>query len=119
MCQDHALRPAANTLDAGRTTSPSRESPMPTLYSWPDLFGVADNNPFGLKVYAFMRLTGLEFEHRHVLDPSAAPRGQLPYLRDGDEIVGDSDVIITHLTKRFDLRIDSTHSPGQSNLDFL
>lgn len=92
---------------------------MLTLYSWPDLFGVADNNPFGLKVYAFMRLAGLEFEHRHVLDPSAAPRGQLPYLRDDDEIIGDSDVIITHLTKRFDLRIDSDHSPGQSNLDFL
>jgi glutathione S-transferase len=92
---------------------------MLTLFSWPDLFGVADNNPFGLKVYAFMRLAGLEFEHRHVLDPSAAPRGQLPYLRDDDEIIGDSDAIITHLTKRFDLRIDSAHSPGQSNLDFL
>jgi glutathione S-transferase len=92
---------------------------MLTLYSWPDLFGVADNNPFGLKVYAFMRLAGLEFEHRHVLDPSAAPRGQLPYLRDDDAIIGDSDVIITHLTKRFDVRIDSAHSAGQANLDFL
>ena len=34
---------------------------MPTLYSYPDLFGVADNNPFGLTVYAFMRLCGLDF----------------------------------------------------------
>jgi hypothetical protein len=27
-----------------------------TLYSYPGLFGVADNNPFGLKVHAFLKL---------------------------------------------------------------
>jgi hypothetical protein len=26
--------------------------------SYPELFGVADNNPFGLKVYAFRKLCG-------------------------------------------------------------
>ena len=26
---------------------------MLTLYSYPELFGVADNNGYGLKVYAF------------------------------------------------------------------
>jgi len=70
---------------------------MPTLYSYPDLFGVADNNPFGLKVYAFMRLCGLDFEHRHILDTKEAPRGQLPYLEDGEESIGDSDAIIAYL----------------------
>jgi hypothetical protein len=29
---------------------------MLTLYSYPELFGVADNNAFGLKVYAFLEL---------------------------------------------------------------
>jgi hypothetical protein len=29
---------------------------MLTLYAYPDLFGVADNNPYGLKVYAFLKL---------------------------------------------------------------
>ena len=29
---------------------------MITLYSYPRLFGVADNNPYGLKVFAFIRL---------------------------------------------------------------
>jgi hypothetical protein len=36
---------------------------MLTLYSYPSLFGVADNNPFGLKVYAFLKLCGLAFHH--------------------------------------------------------
>ena len=36
---------------------------MITLYSYPVLFGVADNNGYGLKVYAFLRLAGLPFTH--------------------------------------------------------
>jgi glutathione S-transferase len=81
---------------------PQKERFMLTLYSYPDLFGVADNNPFGLKVFAFMRWVGLNFEHRHVLDTSLAPRGQLPYLVDGDDTIGDSDSIIAHLTRRYE-----------------
>ncbi|MBN3755539.1 glutathione S-transferase family protein [Paraburkholderia sp. Tr-20389] len=92
---------------------------MLTLYSYPDLFGVADNNAFGLKVYAFMRLCGLEFEHRHILDTSHAPRGQLPYLSDDGETVGDSDAIIAYLKDKYDLRIDAALSQGQTDLDFL
>lgn len=92
---------------------------MPTLYSYPDLFGVADNNAFGLKVFAFMRLCGLAFEHRHILDTSQAPRGQLPYLEDGSTSVGDSDAIIAYLTKQYGLTLDAQLSPGQRNLDLL
>ena len=32
-----------------------------TLFSYPELFGVADNNPYGLKVFAFMKLCRLAF----------------------------------------------------------
>jgi glutathione S-transferase len=96
-----------------------KERLMLTLYSYPDLFGVADNNPFGLKVFAFMRLCKLNFEHRHILDTSLAPRGQLPYLSDGDETIGDSDRIVAHLTDKYGLRIDSALSEGQRNLAFL
>lgn len=92
---------------------------MLTLYSYPDLFGVADNNPFGLKVFAFMRLCQLNFTHRHILDTSVAPRGQLPYLADGEETIGDSDRIIAHLTHKYELGIDSELSAGQLNLAFL
>ena len=49
---------------------------MITLYSYPELFGVADNNGYGLKVFAFMRLAGVALRHEHIFDASAAPRGQ-------------------------------------------
>jgi hypothetical protein len=31
---------------------PCQSPPMITLYSYPELFGVADNNGYGLKVFA-------------------------------------------------------------------
>jgi glutathione S-transferase len=92
---------------------------MPTLYSYPDIRGVADNNPFGLKVYAFMRLCGMRFDHEHVIDTKKAPRGLLPYLVDGSQTVGDSDAIIAYLKARYSLTIDDGLSQAQRNLDVL
>ena len=69
------------------------DSQMLTLYSYPTLFGVADNNGYGLKVFAFMRLAGVSFKHEHIFDASKAPRGQLPYIVDDGEIIGDSETI--------------------------
>ena len=54
---------------------------MLTLYSYPTLFGVADNNGYGLKVFAFLRLAGVPFAHEHIFDASTAPRGQLALYR--------------------------------------
>lgn len=79
---------------------------MITLYSYPTLFGVADNNGYGLKVCAFLRLAKLPFTHEHIFDASAAPRGQLPYIVDDGVTIGDSDAIIAHLIAKYRLTID-------------
>jgi glutathione S-transferase len=92
---------------------------MITLYSYPALFGVADNNGYGLKVFAFMRLAGLRFVHEHVFDASAAPRGQLPYIIDDGEAVGDSETIIAHLIRKHRLTIDAALGPRERNLNLL
>jgi glutathione S-transferase len=92
---------------------------MVTLYSYPGLFGLADNNGFGLKVFAFLRLTGVSFVHEHIVDASAAPRGQLPYIVDDGQIVGDSEVILSYLTRRHGLTIDAGLSPAQRNMGHL
>lgn len=41
---------------------------MIALFSYPRLFGVADNNGSGLKVFAFMKLAGVPFIHEHIFD---------------------------------------------------
>ena len=91
---------------ARRPAPRQRSEIMLTLFSYPELFGVADNNPYGLKIFAFLKLCGLPFRHQHIFDASAAPRGQLPYIDDDGEIIGDSDRIIAHLIGRNGLTID-------------
>jgi len=92
---------------------------MITLYSYPTLFGVADNNGYGLKVFAFLRLVGLPFTHEHIFDASAAPRGQLPYIVDDAETIGDSDTILAYLTAKYRLRIDTGLDERQRDLSHL
>jgi glutathione S-transferase len=92
---------------------------MIALYSYPELFGVADNNGYGLKVFAFLRLAGVPFTHEHVFDASTAPRGQLPYIVDDGEVIGDSDAIIAHLTGKHRLRIDNGLTVAQRDTNHL
>src|SRR5580704_4225543 len=92
---------------------------MLALYSYPELFGVADNNGYGLKVLAFAKLAGVPFTHEHVFDASAAPRGQLPYIVDDGETVGDSEAIIAYLTAKYRLTIDAALSPAQRTTGHL
>ena len=92
---------------------------MITLYSYPELFGVADNNGYGLKVFAFMRLAGMPFRHDHIFDASAAPRGQLPYVVDDGETIGDSETIIAHLIGKYHLTIDAALTVAQRDTSLL
>src|ERR1700728_5359702 len=92
---------------------------MLILYSYPELFGVADNNGYGLKVFAFLKLAGLPFTHQHVFDASAAPRGQLPYIVDDGETIGDSEAIVAHLNRKYGLAIDAGLDAAQRDRDVL
>jgi glutathione S-transferase len=80
---------------------------------------VADNNGYGLKVFAFMRLAGLSFTHEHIFDASTAPRGQLPYIVDDGETVGDSEAIIAHLIGKHGLAIDAALDARARDLNLL
>lgn len=79
---------------------------MITLYSYPGLYGLADNNAFGLKVFALLRLSGTAFRHEHILDTRQAPHGQLPYIDDDGLLLGDSSAIVAHLLARHGLALD-------------
>jgi glutathione S-transferase len=92
---------------------------MITLYSYPELFGVADNNGYGLKVFAFMRLADVPFRHEHIFDASAAPRGQLPYIVDDGDAIGDSETIIAYLNNKYALTIDAGLDAAQRDRNLL
>ena len=86
---------------------------MLTLYSYPPLFGVADNNGYGLKVYAFLKLAGVPFRHEHIFDASKAPRAQLPYIVDGDDTVGDSETVLSYVTGKYGVKLDAALTQAQ------
>jgi glutathione S-transferase len=90
-----------------------------TLYSYPGLFGVADNNGYGLKVFAFLKLAGMPFTQEHVVDASAAPRGQLPYIVDDGEAIGDSQAIIAHLVRKYRLTMDEGLTTAQRDVSHM
>src|ERR1700752_5287981 len=92
---------------------------MITLYSYPRLFGVADNNGYGLKVFAFFKLTGVAFSHQHILDASSSPRGQLPYIVDDGEEIGDSHAIVAHAMRKYRLTIDDQLTSAQRDMNHL
>ncbi|WP_454018451.1 glutathione S-transferase family protein [Azospirillum sp. Marseille-Q6669] len=92
---------------------------MITLYTYPNLYGLADNNPYGLKVVAFLRLCGLPYRQEHIVDVHDAPRAQLPYILDGDTVVGDSDFIIAHLIRRNHLSIDDDLGEAERRMDCM
>src|SRR5262245_65258909 len=92
---------------------------MLTLYSYPTLFGVADNNGYGLKVYAFLKLASVPFHHEHIVDASQAPRGQLPYIVDGGDTVGDSETIIAYVTKKYGVTMDFALTEAQRATNLL
>jgi len=90
-----------------------------TLFSYPQLFGVADNNGYGLKVFAFLKLAGVPFTHAHIFDASTAPRAQLPYIVDDGEVIGDSGTIIAHLIRKHRLDIDAGLTSAQQDTSLL
>jgi glutathione S-transferase len=92
---------------------------MLTLYSYPTLFGVADNNGYGLKVFAFLKLAGVPFTHEHIFDATKAPRGQLPYIVDGSDTVGDSETILKFVTEKYRLAIDAALTDAQRTQNLL
>jgi Glutathione S-transferase N-terminal domain/Glutathione S-transferase, C-terminal domain len=92
---------------------------MLTLYSYPTLFGVADNNAYGLKIFAFLKLAGLPFRHEHIFDASTAPRGQLPYIEDDGDRIGDSETIIAHVTTKYGVTLDQALTQAQRDTDLM
>ncbi|KTC91097.1 Tom37 metaxin N-terminal-like domain-containing protein [Fluoribacter dumoffii] len=91
---------------------------MIILYSYPELFGLPDNNPFGLKVDTFLRLTHINYQQEHIVNIQNAPRGQLPYLDDAGQIITDSNNMLHYLQQKY-VNIDLKLTEKQRNLHFL
>lgn len=78
---------------------------MITLYGFGPLFGLPDPSPFVLKTMTQLKMAGLPFKFERAR-PSEAPKGKIPFIRDGDLVLGDSVFILDHLRRAHGVELD-------------
>ena len=71
---------------------------MITLYQFAPAFGLPNPSPFCFKVENYLRMIGEPFELK-TADPRKAPKGKLPFIKDGGAVISDSAHILQHLVK--------------------
>jgi glutathione S-transferase len=72
-------------------------APAPvTLFQFPPVWG-RNASPFALKLETWLKLAEVPCQVRETVFLARAPKGKVPYIRDGDRIIGDSSLIIGHL----------------------
>ena len=65
------------------------------------------SGPFPLKLITWMRMAKIPHEIVVENDPRKGPKGKSPWIEIGDTPMGDSSIIIEHLTERFGVALDA------------
>jgi len=78
---------------------------MITLYAFGPAFGLPDASPFVMKAEMLLKLSGLPYE-TNTRGFGKAPKGKLPYIRDGETVVADSTLIRMYLERKYQVDFD-------------
>ena len=78
---------------------------MITLHTFGPQFGLPDPSPFVMKAEMLLKLAGLPYETT-VRGLGKAPKGKLPYIRDGESVVADSTLIRFYLEQKYQVDFD-------------
>lgn len=73
-----------------------------TVYVFKGSGSTISSSPFTTKILTFLRLCGIPHNVKEA-DMQKAPKGKVPYLVHGENIVGDSQLMIRYLENTFDL----------------
>jgi glutathione S-transferase len=85
---------------------------MITLYVFGPAFGLPDPSPFVTKAETLLKMANLPYR----VDTRGfrrAPKGKLPYIDDGSQIVADSTFIRWHIEKKYRIDFDRGLTPEQ------
>ncbi|GAB2198430.1 glutathione S-transferase C-terminal domain-containing protein [Sessilibacter sp. MAH4] len=81
---------------------------MITVYGFGQMISIADASPFVLKVYTYLKMAGIEYQSKAGMKYlSKSPKGKLPFIDDNGAVIGDSELIIQHLQKRYNIELDN------------
>jgi glutathione S-transferase len=79
---------------------------MITLYGFGPMFGLPDPSPFVLKTLTQLKMSGLPFRYERA-SRGDAPKGKIPFIRDGEMVLGDSVFILDHLHRSHGVDLDA------------
>ena len=100
---------------------PTRQPAQPIeLYCFASYFELpfASCAPFPAKLETWLRLAELPFRVVIENDPRKGPKGKSPWIVDGDVHMGDSELIIAHLSERYGVELDA-HLDGRARAEGL
>ena len=86
---------------------------MIEFFKFPSAFGMRDASPFVLKLETYLRLAGIEYKTTEEADPRKAPKAKMPFIKDGDKIIGDSSIIISYLKDKYGDSLGKGLTPEQ------
>lgn len=97
---------------------------MISLYSFGSSFGVMDPSPFVVKVDVFLKMAELPYEVKSgARYLKKAPKGKLPFVSIGQQagklVISDSQHIIDHLTKAYQITLDDFLTKEQQAQAYL
>jgi glutathione S-transferase len=70
-------------------------------------WGLPSVGPFALKLLAWLELAKIPYEQVIEDDPRKGPKGKNPWIKFDGEIIGDTELIIELLSKRYGVDLDS------------
>lgn len=77
-----------------------------TLYAFPTAPGFFNGSPYCSKAEILLQMAGLDFTILMPEDYKAFSKGKLPVLKDGDDIIEDSEFIRYHLAEKYGATLD-------------
>lgn len=76
-------------------------------------FGLPTSGPFALKLEAWLRMAGIEYERVYEDNPGKGPKGKNPWIEIDGERMGDTELVIERLSERFDVDLDAHLEPRE------
>ena len=70
------------------------------LFGCLSAWGLPSRSPFVMKIDCYLRMMGLLYERVHWHGPSdfqRAPKGEIPWIEDGESKIADSGFIVDYL----------------------
>lgn len=88
-----------------------------TLVQFPRKLGVPNPSPFCVKLELWLKLAGIEYTVKEQVMPGSSPKKKIPYVIIDGAAMGDSTLIIEHLTKSRGIDPDNGLSARDRALD--